>query len=1134
MTINTVKKFLLAGTALVAVSFVTTQAAHAAVVASTLDGTAGDDTWAGAGGGAAGTQDGKAKNARASDTVALAGHTLLITNNQTADDGSANKDTFALGAVTNNVAGAAVNITQDAASGAHAFGVTLASLVDTNPGTTTLTIANNSGVAQDTNVTVTGALTLGGNLALTNNDAGANQKAVTLTVGGAGTVTGTTTLTAGSVANASVTVTNNGANNTYTGAVTLNAGAVAGGDANLKLSGGAGTSTFTAGLTLNDGAAGNAVLTVNGTGAQTVAGTVNGAAAGEGTIVSNNAAGKVDFSNNLGGSAAATGLKALTLSGIGDGTNANEFHGTVRATTVTVGHASGQDTFDGTVTASNVNITAANTTGKGEYFKDNVTSAVNFVNADALVTLAAGKTITGAVDATVANKGTLTLEGAGEVTGIVGGTAALKVLNAGIGASVFDSAVTAQTINVTGTSTVDFKGAVTSTSGILYGAAGSVTLENGLTGGASFAGNDGTLIVSSGKSISGGVDATTTNKGTLTLSGGTQSVGAVGATQNLHQVNAGQSGGATTFTGAVKANTLSVGTGTVTLNAGGTGALSFGSDGTAHLAAGQTYTGSVDTAAANTGTFVFDGAGTVTTTFGAGHNLKTLTLSGAGVTDNVTGALVAAQTTNLGTNTLHTGSTYTLGASQTVNTSVTDDTHYGNITAGGAATVSASSTVNLTIASAFTQATAVGTHYDLALVDGTGGVGVGAVTFGGSGLWSFAQQGTAGAREDLTVRITRLALSSVANTPDNATVATALQTIGTTGDTPLDNLNTAINTATTSTAVNTLLAQSAPTVDSASQQGSMEIGAQVQTVTEEHVAALRNGESGVAAGVANNGTSMWLQGFGQHAKQDLHSSVAGYSADTFGGAVGVDSSNLISNGIVGVAFSYGNVNADSDNANTTKTSVDSYGLNLYGSTNLDQTTFLNGQVGYAYNDIGTTRHNVGGAGVQADGSTHANQYSAKVTLGRDYAVDYGTVLTPTVFADYAHLDTAGYTETGSGANLVVGDTNTSALNLGVGLKAAWKLKNADGSLLKPSVNVGYAYDTVGDRLSTSASFAGAAAATNPSFTTEGADVERSQFNAGAGLVYSTTDNWDLSANYNYTYKQDYDAHSGVLRVTSHF
>ena len=113
----------------------------------------------------------------------------------------------------------------------------------------------------------------------------------------------------------------------------------------------------------------------------------------------------------------------------------------------------------------------------------------------------------------------------------------------------------------------------------------------------------------------------------------------------------------------------------------------------------------------------------------------------------------------------------------------------------------------------------------------------------------------------------------------------------------------------------------------------------------------------------------------------------------------------------------------------------------------------------------------------------------------------------------------------------VSSNSVDNFDLGIGLNAGWKFKNADGSAMKPSLHANYTYTATDNALQTTAVYQGAV---NNAFTTQGPDPSRSAFDVGAGIVYSTTANWDLSANYGYTWKEQYGAHNGSLRATTHF
>ncbi|MBU0858776.1 MAG: autotransporter outer membrane beta-barrel domain-containing protein, partial [Alphaproteobacteria bacterium] len=319
----------------------------------------------------------------------------------------------------------------------------------------------------------------------------------------------------------------------------------------------------------------------------------------------------------------------------------------------------------------------------------------------------------------------------------------------------------------------------------------------------------------------------------------------------------------------------------------------------------------------------------------------------------------------------------------------------------------------------------------------------------------------------------------------------------------------------------------APMVDGGSMVGAMNATNGSFNVTGDRLASLRGDATGMAAGNGTQGHRFWIQGFGSAATQDRRDGVDGYDADTFGMAVGLDTETLNSNGILGVALSYANTDVDSNAGFGGTSDVDSYQVTLYGDYDLDQATFINGMLAYSWHDIDTTRNNVGGiVGATARGSNDADQWTAQANLGRDYAYDSMT-LTPSLLANWSHYNADDYTETGAGnANLIVDSDSVSVFELGVGLNASWAYQTASGMDVEPSLHAGYRYDFIGDEVSTTNRFVGG----GPTFQADGADPSKHGFNVGGAMALYTTDAWEFTANYDYDFRSDYDAHSGYIRA----
>lgn len=1175
MTINSFKKLLLAGTAIVAVAAFSTQA-HALPRVMTASG-----TWASSGVPNAATA--LIADAVTGDAVDITtgAATLTITNNNTATDGGGVL-IFNIGAITDSGAGVGtIAVVAGASAGVEA--VTIASAVVDGAFSAAYADAT---ISTGQTIAVTGAMTVGTTFSLVNSEATAAETQA-MTVGGALTVTGASTITGGArIAGGTTTALTVTGNSTFTGAVTVTGGAghATTNTATLTLNGA--TNAFTGGLTLADGAAGSdAILTLAGTAAQTVSGTIAGGAVGKinvnnalGATFSGTVAGAVITIDKTAAASSATfqntvNATTITLGATDTGTNTLTLDGTTQAFTVT-------GTVDGTATAAEVNnvvvsggrtITTATAWGgvNGNLDSVAVSGTSTILSAGASMTATAFTVGTGAtlqtsgaatLTGTINGAGTLDVNANTTVTGVIGGTTALTLVDIAAGTTLTLGAgatYAATTTTMSGVGT-----------GILSLNASAHALTTNVTTATNGAGAFNVLDNASTSSITGNIGTSALKLATMDIADGGTLANVFTTTGNLY-VNAITLGATDTI------SFIGTGTQTVSGTVTGTTASTLSIGAASNVAFGGAVTSGIDFLAAGAAASLADGAalvgdvngtgGVVGTgigamTFGGTHAhtgaigntgiLSSLTITDAAAQKTVTtsGAILAADTINLNDNVLSAGTTFGLGAAQTLNATIVDDTSaatYGHVISAGAATVAATSLLNLTVSS--TNYIATGAQF--IIVDGVGGAAVtalaaGKLTVNGvnslagltvtNGLMTYSQVVDTA---NLTILATRAGIAATTTNTNNDNAGTVLDTAyfttgaGNTGNISLIQGN--IQNAATAAALDLVLEATLPTVDGGAEITTLDMGITTQGLAETRIASIRSGSesTGMAAGVSANGGSMWLQGYGQTANQDTHNGVKGYDADTLGGAIGGDSTNLIENAVIGLSLNYGRTNVDSNNANTTATDVDNYGVNLYSSFDLGEMMFLNGQAGYAYNNIDTDRHNVGGiAGVTANGDTHSNQYSAKLALGRDYDVDYGMTVTPSVSAAYTFLDTAGYTETGAGAaNLVVDNTNRNILDLGVGINTAWKLKNSDGSMLKPAIHVGYAYDAIGDDIETTSTFNGVGTA----FTTSNSP-SRSRVNAGLGVTYMTTSNWDVSANYDYTYKQDFNAHSGVVRATAHF
>lgn len=347
---------------------------------------------------------------------------------------------------------------------------------------------------------------------------------------------------------------------------------------------------------------------------------------------------------------------------------------------------------DVAVSGNTVFINSTGTTN----FSGNVTGDIVY-NADGKVTLADGKTIDGNVDANSPNIGTLTLNGAGEVTGTIGETNALKLLqlnqqNLGpnkvitldgtiVNAQeiqVFDDGATPTTLilnnddmvfttqnglNVQNTddlNILNISRAKTINSDIgqlgltfhkvLVGANGNTTVDGDIYASiVEFNGNN-TLTLTNNSDIFGNVTTLTNDTGKLTLDGTHNVTGTIGAPLLALNTITITGNGIVDFGNKIYTTNLDIdGLPTVNINDDVTTNIHFFQDGTLFLADGKTVTGIVDNVSGipNTGSFNFKGGGSVTGSMGASSPLKLIQVNslGAGAkTVTLTGDVIEAQT----------------------------------------------------------------------------------------------------------------------------------------------------------------------------------------------------------------------------------------------------------------------------------------------------------------------------------------------------------------------------------------------------------------------------------------------------------------------------------------------------------
>ena len=286
-----------------------------------------------------------------------------------------------------------------------------------------------------------------------------------------------------------------------------------------------------------------------------------------------------------------------------------------------------------------------------------------------------------------------------------------------------------------------------------------------------------------------------------------------------------------------------------------------------------------------------------------------------------------------------------------------------------------------------------------------------------------------------------------------------------------------------------------------------------QSVTSavNNVASARMALLGRSAGDAFEGGSVWAQAIYNKSEQDETSSTAHVDADTYGITIGADG-RVNDRLTVGAGFAYTDTDAQ---AGTHDIEVDSYSVFAYGEYAVDN-WFVNGTFSVMR---GNYTEEKTPAGVKLKAKYDTSVISANATAG--YHFDNG--ITPEFGLSYVFTHQQDYND---GVQEVdAEDTNLVTARIG----AKYETAVEDGSwTLKPSLRLGASYDLVSDDSTSQVRVIGGG-----DYRLVAAHQERAALDTGVGLEALFGD-WSVALNYTGEFRQDYDAHTGAVKVKYHF
>ncbi len=456
---------------------------------------------------------------------------------------------------------------------------------------------------------------------------------------------------------------------------------------------------------------------------------------------------------------------------------------------------------------------------------------------------------------------------------------------------------------------------------------------------------------------------------------------------------------------------------------------------------------------------------------------------------------------------------YTQNASGIFQTGASSASNYGKLVVTGTADLTASNKIDVKVSSGDTLAN--GNVLRNVLSAGTLHAGALTVT-DNSAVWNFTAT-VNGNAIDLTaeqgMNYTQ-AVSGGGAFPAAAGVAGALdaiQTAGATGD--MQTVLNALGSLGTATEVGQAVSQLMPALAGNGGQIAMGVaGSSGSQVVHERM----SGEHGLSSGEPLfKDRAFWVQPFYSWTDQSERKGVTGYSANSYGLAMGADG-KVSEAWRLGAALSFAKGDVDGDSPITrANLDINTYQVSLYATDELSEATSLNLQAAFGLNDNDSSRDiQFGGLNRIASADYTSWHTLLDAELEHRYKVNEKTTLAPYLRAQYTYVNAEDYTETGAGAaNLHVDSDSEDSLVVSAGGRAAYALTDR----AKLTGHVGIGYDFLASQSSVTSTFAGGGSA----FITKGLDPATVVMQGGLGFEMLAANGTTIAARYDVDGRQDY-------------
>ena len=288
------------------------------------------------------------------------------------------------------------------------------------------------------------------------------------------------------------------------------------------------------------------------------------------------------------------------------------------------------------------------------------------------------------------------------------------------------------------------------------------------------------------------------------------------------------------------------------------------------------------------------------------------------------------------------------------------------------------------------------------------------------------------------------------------------------------------------------------------------------------------GSAGIAAGDDHTKHGAWFSPFFSKTTQKARKGAAGYSDNTYGGSLGIDT-KANDDLIVGAAVTFANSEMKhKDLKSGDKTKVNSLMFSIYGKQQITDTWFAQGSATVATNNVKNSRKVLLNL---TDYETANSKYDSMsfvgdVMFGYNYLTQ-GFVVTPMAGMKYTRVNNAGYTETGSAANLTVAQKAANKFEVVVGAQLSGMSYDMNGGSVTPELHAFINHDIIGKTVKQDVRMG------VTSLTPKLAKTVKTTYNLGLG-VNADYGMMEYGVNYDLNMAEKRVGHEGSLKVRVNF